>query len=51
MEYLLISFSDGDNWVAMILNECMNLLDNVLLPSSNLFAYGQVESRYGSGQF
>lgn len=29
----------------------MNLLDNVLLPSSNLFSYGQVESRYGSGQF
>ena len=29
----------------------MNLLDNTLLPASNLFSYGQVESRYGSGQF
>ena len=29
----------------------MNILDNVLLPSGNLFCYGQVESRYGSGQF
>jgi uncharacterized sporulation protein YeaH/YhbH (DUF444 family) len=29
----------------------MQLLDTSLLPSSNLFCYGQVESRYGSGQF
>ena len=29
----------------------MKLLDSQLLPAANLFAYGQVESRYGSGQF
>jgi len=29
----------------------MVLLDNIMLPASNLFCYGQVESRYGSGQF
>lgn len=44
-------FSDGDNWSGNDTNECMNILDNVLLPSGNLFCYGQVESRYGSGQF
>ena len=27
------------------------LLKNSLLPRSNMFAYGQVESPYGSGQF
>lgn len=47
----LFHFSDGDNWSGNDTNECMNLLDNVLIPSSNLFCYGQVESRYGSGQF
>jgi uncharacterized sporulation protein YeaH/YhbH (DUF444 family) len=29
----------------------MSLLELVLLPTVNLFCYGQVESRYGSGQF
>jgi uncharacterized sporulation protein YeaH/YhbH (DUF444 family) len=47
----LFHFSDGDNWSGNDTNECMNLLDNTLLPASNLFSYGQVESRYGSGQF
>jgi uncharacterized sporulation protein YeaH/YhbH (DUF444 family) len=47
----LFHFSDGDNWSGNDTNECMLLLDNVLLPASNLFCYGQVESRYGSGQF
>lgn len=47
----LFHFSDGDNWSGNDTNECMKLLDNVLLPVSNLFSYGQVESRYGSGQF
>ncbi len=28
-----------------------SLLDDFLLPNSNMFCYGQVESRYGSGQF
>ena len=29
----------------------MDLLRNGLIPKCNLFGYGQVESRYGSGQF
>ena len=29
----------------------MKLMETQLLPISNLFCYGQVESRYGSGQF
>ena len=44
-------FSDGDNWSADDTKMCLDLLDNVLLPASNMFCYGQVESRYGSGQF
>ena len=47
----LFHFSDGDNWSGNDTNDCMLLLDQSLLPASNLFAYGQVESRYGSGQF
>lgn len=47
----LFHFSDGDNWSGNDTNECMSLLERNLLPVSNLFAYGQVESRYGSGQF
>jgi uncharacterized sporulation protein YeaH/YhbH (DUF444 family) len=44
-------FSDGDNWSADDTKLCMDLLDNHILPASNMFCYGQVESRYGSGQF
>jgi uncharacterized sporulation protein YeaH/YhbH (DUF444 family) len=29
----------------------MDLLKQHLIPKSNVFCYGQVESRYGSGQF
>ncbi len=47
----LFHFSDGDNWSGNDTAECMKLLDGTLLPVSNLFCYGQVESRYGSGQF
>ncbi|MBF0441846.1 MAG: DUF444 family protein [Oligoflexales bacterium] len=47
----LFHFSDGDNWSGNDTADCMTLLDQNLLPSSNLFCYGQVESRYGSGQF
>ena len=47
----LFHFSDGDNWSASDTTECMQLLENELLPASNLFCYGQVESRYGSGLF
>jgi uncharacterized sporulation protein YeaH/YhbH (DUF444 family) len=44
-------FSDGDNWSADDTKICLELLDKVILPVSNVFCYGQVESRYGSGQF
>jgi uncharacterized sporulation protein YeaH/YhbH (DUF444 family) len=44
-------FSDGDNWSAEDTKTCLEILDTQLLPCSNVFCYGQVESRYGSGQF
>ena len=44
-------FSDGDNWSSEDSNTCMDILKNYLLPWSNMFAYGQVTSQYGSGQF
>jgi len=47
----LCHFSAGEHWSGNVTAECMKLLDQQLLPMSNLFAYGQVESRYGSGQF
>lgn len=47
----LFHFSDGDNWSGNDTIECMKLLETTLIPAANLFAYGQVESRYGSGQF
>jgi uncharacterized sporulation protein YeaH/YhbH (DUF444 family) len=44
-------FSDGDNWGSGDTEICLKLLEEDLLPVLNLFAYGQVESPYGSGQF
>ena len=44
-------FSDGDNWGSGDTDSCMRLLRNDLIPVSNQFCYGQVESPYGSGQF
>jgi uncharacterized sporulation protein YeaH/YhbH (DUF444 family) len=44
-------FSDGDNWSGGDTAECLRLLDEQLLPKSNLFCYGQVKSAYGSGQY
>jgi uncharacterized protein len=44
-------FSDGDNWSTEDTKLCLDILDQYLLPWSNMFGYGQVESRYGSGQF
>ncbi|MEI8347735.1 MAG: DUF444 family protein, partial [Pseudomonadota bacterium] len=44
-------FSDGDNWSSDDTKVCLDLLDQDILPASNMFCYGQVESRYGSGQF
>ena len=44
-------FSDGDNWSMDDTLACVELLKQHLLPWSNMVAYGQVESPYGSGQF
>lgn len=44
-------FSDGDNWSADDTKTCVELIEKEILPSVNQFAYGQVESPYGSGQF
>jgi len=44
-------FSDGDNWGSGDTELCLKLLSDSLLPIMNQFAYGQVESPYGSGQF
>ncbi|MFK7872937.1 MAG: DUF444 family protein [Oligoflexales bacterium] len=47
----LFHFSDGDNWSGNDTTECLKIMEDTLLPVSNIFCYGQVESRYGSGQF
>ena len=44
-------FSDGDNWSADDTRFCIEMLRSDVLPVVNQFAYGQVESPYGSGQF
>jgi hypothetical protein len=44
-------FSDGDNWSMDDTLQCVHLLRDRVLPRVNMFAYGQVESPYGSGQF
>ncbi len=44
-------FSDGDNWSVDDTLLCVDLMKTKLLPASNVFCYGQVESPYGSGQF
>jgi len=44
-------FSDGDNWSVDDTVTCVELLREKILPVSNLFCYGQVDSPYGSGQF
>ncbi|MBK6520101.1 MAG: DUF444 family protein [Polyangiaceae bacterium] len=44
-------FSDGDNWSMDDTLSCVELLKKEILPAANMFAYGQVESPYGSGQF
>ncbi len=46
-----LHFSDGDNWSGEDTKFCVDILRNDLLPKTNQFCYGQVESRYGSGQF
>ena len=44
-------FSDGDNWSAEDTKYCLRLLKEDILEKVNMFGYGQVESKYGSGQF
>ncbi len=44
-------FSDGDNWGSGDTELCLKLMEEELIPISNQFSYGQVESPYGSGQF
>ena len=44
-------FSDGDNWSGEDTRLCMQILKDQIIPQTNVFCYGQVESRYGSGQF
>ncbi len=44
-------FSDGDNWSSEDTKICLDMVQNDMLPLVNQFSYGQVESRYGSGQF
>jgi uncharacterized protein len=44
-------FSDGDNWSMDDTLACVDVMKTKILPRCNMFAYGQVESPYGSGQF
>jgi uncharacterized sporulation protein YeaH/YhbH (DUF444 family) len=44
-------FSDGDNWSGEDTQVCIKMMEESLLGKVNQFCYGQVESRYGSGQF
>ena len=44
-------FSDGDNLGSGDDEKCFSLLRERLLPLANLFGYGQVESRAGTGAF
>lgn len=44
-------FSDGDNWSTEDTKACIELMKSSLLTKVNAFCYGQVDSRYGSGQF
>mgnify|MGYP000940678511 CR=1 FL=1 len=44
-------FSDGDNWSSDDTNEALEVARTKILPRCNQFAYGQVDSPYGSGQF
>jgi len=44
-------FSDGDNWSTSDTDNCLDIIKSYLLPWSNMIAYGQVKSLYGSGEF
>lgn len=44
-------FSDGDNWSGEDTRLCVRMIKEFFIPNVNIFSYGQVESKYGSGQF
>ena len=44
-------FSDGDNWSDSDDTQATALLKDKIIPNSNLFCYGQVNSESGSGKF
>ncbi len=44
-------FSDVDNWSGEDTKLCTKMINEFFLPNCNAFFYGQVESKYGSGQF
>lgn len=43
-------FSDGDNW-GEDSEQSLSILREKIVPVTNLFCYGQVESPYGSGEY
>jgi len=47
----MFHFSDGDNWSSDDTNLCKKIIKEEFLKRVNLFGYGQVDSKYGSGQF
>jgi uncharacterized sporulation protein YeaH/YhbH (DUF444 family) len=47
----LFHFSDGDNSSDSDNKVCVKLIEEKLLPMSNMFGYCQVASAYGSGSF
>ncbi len=47
----LFHFSDGENYSRQDTNKCLEMLQEAILPSLNLFGYGQVESYGTSGDF
>lgn len=47
----LFHFSDGDNWSNDDTELCKEIITKDFSQKANLFGYGQVESKYGSGQF
>jgi uncharacterized sporulation protein YeaH/YhbH (DUF444 family) len=47
----MLHFSDGDNWSGDDTQKCIKMLNDEILKVVNLFGYGQVDSRHGSGGF
>jgi len=47
----LFHFTDGENYSRQDTEKCMEMLQQNMLPSLNLFGYGQVESYGTSGDF